>query len=80
MNDRHQQRPRLLTREQVLAALREEREREGLTRTAARYEVQPQQLCDLLAGRTKLSARLLEHFRYVAHTFYEKKEEGGRTA
>jgi len=68
---------RLLTREQVVSALRAERERDGLTATARRYGLQVQQLCDLLADppRTKLSSRMVEKLALIVHTFYERKEQ-----
>lgn len=77
MNDPRPTRPRLLTREQVLAALREEREREGLTRTAERYGLAVQQISDVLAvpPRTKLSRRMWTRLGYRLHEFFEKKED-----
>lgn len=78
MTDQSRQRPRLLTREQVLAALREERERGGLTRTAEHLGIKPQQICDLLAvpPRTKLSKRMWTQMGYKMHEFFEKLDEG----
>jgi hypothetical protein len=66
---------RLLTRDQVLMRLREERAMEGLTKTATKYQIAPQQLCDILAGRSKLSKRVAERLNYVLWTLYEKAGE-----
>jgi hypothetical protein len=66
---------RLLTRDQVLMRLREERAMEGLTKTATKYQIAPQQLCDILAGRSKLSKRVAERLNYVLWTLYEKGAE-----
>lgn len=65
----------LLTRDQILAELRRERGMDGLTKTAARYEIAPQQLCDVLAGRSQLSKRMAERMKLVIWTLYEKRGE-----
>jgi hypothetical protein len=64
----------LLTREQVLAALREERGMHGLTVTANRYSIPVQQLCDVLSipSRKKLSKKMLEALKIKLWEFYEK--------
>ena len=66
---------RLLTRVEVLAALRTERIEEGLTETARKYSIKPQQLCDVLAGRSKLSKRMAARLSLKIWTFYEKDGE-----
>jgi hypothetical protein len=64
--------PRLLTCDQVISALRAERDRDGLAATARRYDLAPQQVCDLLAGRTKLSRRMRQKLQYRLWEFFEK--------
>jgi len=66
---------RLLTREQVIAALRQERDDHGLTATADKYDLAPQQIADVLAGRAKLSKRMVEKMSYKLHEFFEKVGE-----
>jgi hypothetical protein len=59
----------------VIAKLREERGMEGLTKTARRYDLAPQQVADVLAGRAKLSRRMYTHLRYRLHEFFERMAE-----
>jgi hypothetical protein len=63
---------RLLTREQVIDRLRKEVESDGLTVTAARYELAPQQVSDVLRGRANLSKRMAGKLAYVMHVLYER--------
>jgi hypothetical protein len=63
---------RLLTREQVIDRLRKEVESDGLTVTAARYELAPQQVSDVLHSRASLSRRMAEKLSYKMHVLYEK--------
>ena len=75
MSDSKPTRPpcrRLLTRDQVLAALRAERGLHGLTATASRYQIAPQQLCDILAGRAGLSKRVAARLRYELVELYAR--------
>lgn len=67
---------RLLTRAEVLAVLRTERIENGLTATAHKYQLSPQQVNDVLSGRAKLSKRMTERIGYKMWVFYEKKKEG----
>lgn len=69
---------RLLTREQVLSALRQEVQsggQGGLTATAHRYGLSAQQLNDILVGRSNLSKRVVAKLRLRLHQFYEKLED-----
>lgn len=63
----------LLTRDQVLSALRQERAMLGLSKTADKYAISPQQLNDVLAGRANLSKRMAERMSYLLWTLYEKR-------
>jgi plasmid maintenance system antidote protein VapI len=65
----------LLTREDVIAALMHERVQLGLTATAEKYSLAPQQICDVLAGRARLSKRMVKKLSYKIHCFFEKVEE-----
>ena len=67
----------LLTREQVISKLREERGMAGLTATAVKYGLKVSQVCDVLSfpARKKLSKRMLERLNYLLHEFYEKGPE-----
>ncbi len=67
--------PHLLTRDEVLAALRREREKDGLTVVARRYKISPQQLCDCLQGRASLSKRMVKRLKYRLRELYEKVED-----
>lgn len=75
MSDSKPTRPprrRLLTRDQVLAALRAERGLHGLTKTAEKYGLAPQQICDCLAGRCRLSKRMAERLSYELIEMYAR--------
>jgi hypothetical protein len=65
---------RLLTRDQVLSALRKERAFLGLTKTADKYGLRAQQICDVLSEppRAKLSKRMAERLSYKLYEMYEK--------
>lgn len=63
----------LLTRQEVLSRLREERGMLGLTKTAEKYDLKVSQVCDVLAGRAALSRRMAEKLSYVMWTLYERK-------
>lgn len=79
-------RPRLLTRDQVLAALRQEVLAAGnggpggLTATAKKYGVSVSQLSDVLRGSAKLSERLYTKLNYILHEFFEKREDRSERA
>ena len=77
MTDQQPVRPRLLTRLQVICALREERGMRGLAATAERYGLSPQQVADVLSypPRTKLSRRMWTALGYKLHEFFEKVKE-----
>lgn len=69
--------PRLLTRQQVLDALRAEVAATSLTETARKYStaqdtLAPQQVADVLAGRANLSKRMLRLLRLKLVEFYQK--------
>lgn len=74
MADSAPARRRLLTRDQVIAALRKERGEKGLVKTAEEYGLPPSQLCDVLSvpPRARLSKRMVEALRYKLWEFYEK--------
>lgn len=59
----------------MIAALRAERERDGLTQTARRYGLQVQQVADVLAGRAKLSRRMWTALKYKMHEFFERTSD-----
>ena len=75
MTDPTPTRPHLLTRAEVIAELRRERGMEGLTKTATKYQIAPQQLCDVLANRAALSKRMAAKLAYIMHVLYEKVGE-----
>ena len=64
----------LLTREQVVEALRYERGMEGLTKTAAKYGLRVSQICDVLSipPRAKLSKRMALRLRYQLFEMYSR--------
>lgn len=70
-------RRRLLTRQQVISALREERQQSGLVVTAEKYGIKPSQLADIIAlpPRARLSRRVWESANYVMYELFEKKAE-----
>lgn len=45
----------------------------GLSKTADKYAISPQQLNDVLAGRANLSKRMAERMSYLLWTLYEKR-------
>lgn len=65
---------RLLTRDQVLAALRQERGMLGLTATAEKYGLKPSQVCDVLAipPRANLSKKMAEALSFQLVEMYRK--------
>lgn len=65
--------PRLLTRQQVLDALKQEVAATSLTETARKYQLAPQQLSDCMRGRASLSKRVLKHIRYELIEFFRKQ-------
>ena len=67
-------RPRLLTRDQVLAALRAERGLHGLTATAEKYGLKASQVCDVLSipPRARLSKRMAERLRFQLIEMYAR--------
>lgn len=68
---------KLLTREQVIEALRKEVEsagQGGMTATAKRYGLSVQQVSDVLNGRARLTERMWTRLQYVAYTFFAKLE------
>ena len=67
---------RLLTRAQVLAALRREREDTGLSATARRYGISPQQLWNVLEQSAPMSKRMLRKCKYRVWEFLERVEGG----
>lgn len=76
--------PRLLTRQQVLAALAAEVAATSLTETAKKYSTSadilaPQQLSDVLVGRANLSKRMLRLLKLRLVEFYQRVSSGGGT-
>lgn len=67
--------PQLLTRQQVVAVLREERARLGLAAVSRRYDISPQQIVDVLAGRANLSKRMYTKMRWVMHELFERTDK-----
>lgn len=66
---------KLLTREQVIDALRAEVAENGLSVTARKYELSPSQVSDVSRGTAKLSERMYTRMKYVLHELFEKTEE-----
>lgn len=62
----------LETEQQVLDALQKEIDSSSLTATAAKYDLKPSQLSDVLAGRANLSRRMTERMRLKLHKLYER--------
>jgi hypothetical protein len=62
----------LETEQQVLDALQKEIDSSSLTATAAKYELKPSQISDVLAGRAGLSKRMTERMRLKLHKLYER--------
>lgn len=68
---------KLLTREQVIEALRKEVEsagQGGMTATAKRYGLSVQQVSDVLKGRARLTQRMWEKLEYRYWEFFERME------
>jgi 3-hydroxyisobutyrate dehydrogenase-like beta-hydroxyacid dehydrogenase len=65
----------LLTREQVIDALRSEVEANGLSVTARKYGISPQQVSDVVRGAAKLSERMYTRMKYVLHELFEREME-----
>jgi hypothetical protein len=73
-------RPRLLTRDQVVAELRRQVNAlgpGGMTWIARHYGLQVQQVSDVLAGRARLSRRMWDRLGWEMWEFFVRKEEGG---
>ena len=70
--------PKLLTRDQVLAHLRQERDRDGLAAVARRYGLPAQQICDCLSSppRARLSKKMIAAMSFKLWELYEKTEGG----
>lgn len=62
----------LMTREEVLAALREEVSRSTQAAVAAKYSISPTQLNDILRERGNLSKRALGKLRWELIRLYRK--------
>lgn len=62
----------LLTEEQVLASLRVQIAQSTLTEVAAKVNLKPQQLSDILHGRANLSKKALAKLRLKLWPFYER--------
>lgn len=75
MTDTQQTKRKLLTREQVVDALRAECEEHGLSATARRYGLSPQQVNDVSRGNARLTERMWTHLGYVLREFFEKAGE-----
>src|SRR5437762_2231029 len=69
--------PRLMTKQQVIAALLTEIEQTSLTETARRYSLPVQQLNDVVKGNANLSKKMAGKLRLRLHELYEKIEKGG---
>jgi hypothetical protein len=67
----------LLTREQVIDALRSEVEANGLSVTARKYGLSPQQVSDVTRGAARLSERMWKRLRYQRFELFERTEEEG---
>jgi hypothetical protein len=67
----------LLTREQVIDALRSEVEANGLSVTARKYGISPQQVSDVVRGAARLSERMWKRLRYQRFELFERTEEEG---
>lgn len=65
----------LLTREQVVDALRAEVESNGLSVTARKYGLSPSQVNDVIRGAARLSERMWRKLRYERFELFEKIEE-----
>ena len=65
----------LLTRAEVIQKLREERGLNGLTKTAEKYDISPQQIADILAGRAAMSKRVYTRLKYKLHEYFERLPE-----
>lgn len=66
----------LETEQQVLDALQKEIDSSSLTATAAKYDLKPSQLSDVLAGRANLSKRMTERMRLKLYKLYERLTHG----
>lgn len=65
----------LLTRDQVVDALRAEVAANGLSNTARKYTLSPQQVSDVCRGRATLTRRMWTMLRFRLHEFFEKVGE-----
>lgn len=65
---------RLQTREQVIAQLRDEVEKDGLKITALRYDLAPQQVSDCIHGRTRLSRRMYTKMKWTMYEFFARSD------
>lgn len=65
----------LLTREQVVDALRSEVDANGLSVTARKYGLSPQQVSDVSRGSARLSERMWKKLRWRRFELFEKIEE-----
>ena len=66
----------LETEQQVLDALQKEIDSSSLTATAAKYDLKPSQISDVLAGRAGLSKRMTERMKLKLHKLYERLTHG----
>lgn len=64
----------LLTREQVVDALRSEVEANGLSVTARKYGLSPSQVNDVIRGAARLSERMWRKLRYERFELFERAE------
>jgi hypothetical protein len=65
----------LLTRDQVIEALRAEVTEHGLSVTARKSELSAQQISDVLRGAARLSERMWKKLRWRRFELFEKIEE-----
>lgn len=66
----------LLTRAQVLAALREEVSLHGLSNTARKYDLTPQQVWNVAQGGRRMTKAVYTKLNYVMYELFERKDQG----
>ena len=63
----------LLTRAQVLAGLREEVSLHGLSNTARKYDLTPQQVWNVTQGGRRMTKAVYAKLNYVMYELFERK-------
>lgn len=63
----------LLTRAQVLATLRDEVSLHGLSNTARKYDLTPQQVWNVTQGGRRMTKAVYTKLNYVMYELFERK-------